>query len=521
MDMKRILQAMDGVTNKPVEGVDSMAKFLRTVTEAEINQPTVPSQPQAPTPPTAPAAPTAPTAPAQPQVDPAHYQVPSVDFLKKNYKQPYLVIHGAQPSESDPQKIGGWQVGSDFDDLMMALNGSYYQARKADPNFKQPGFVKDDWELVQRMLGTPEGKEYAIDQAIGLSDINDTSPEAQFNRDQHHEFEKQANARFMQQPDGVVTPGWKYDQKLGMTPAQAALQAQKTQPAPVQEGMDKFLSIVKKNDVSILNEGANPHKVSLPVQMAMQHYQQCEPSTTSSNKTSLLKKYFHEVENEVNEQAKAKRHLVNQYASVIAERVMNKQSKNKILKEESEEESERRRFPHYYKHKDHTVFRVPDESNPNGYRDVQPEDDEWDSIYQQEFPDQPLPKETGGFYIGKHPLVKGPEDHDQDVAEMAIRYNPEDPNNPELFGHDKANPMHLKDRIAQARAQLKELAQLADSNELIVWEKITRLSKGGMFMGLEQNLEQIRHGISELVKARKTGKQFPPKARGDIDKNIG
>jgi len=511
MDMKRILQAMDGVTNKPVEGVDSMAKFLRTVTEAEINPPTAPTPPVAPT--------QAPTAPAQPQVDPAHYQVPSVDFLKKNYKQPYLVIHGAHPSETDPQKISAWEQGSDFDELMMALNGSYYQARKADPNYKQPGFVKDDWELVQRMLGTPEGKEYAIDQAIGLSDINDTSPEAQFNRDQHHEFEKQANARFMQQPDGVVTPGWKYDQKLGMTPAQAALQAQKAQPAPVQESMDKFLSIIKKNDVSILNEGANPHKVSLPVQMAMQHYQHAD--STTSSEPSLLKKYFHEVENEIQEQAQAKRQLVNQYASVIAERVMKKQSKNKVLNEdESDDESERSRFPHYYKHKERTIFRIPDESNPNGYRDVQPEDDEWDSIYQQEF-DMPSPKEKGGFYIGNHPLVKGSDDNDQDVAEMAIRYNPEDPNNPELFGHDKANPMHLKDRIAQARAQLKELAQLADSNELIVWEKITRLSKGGMFMGLEQNLEQIRHGISELVKARKTGKQFPPKARGGIDKNIG
>jgi hypothetical protein len=307
-----------------------------------------------------------------------------------------------------------------------------------------------------------------------------------------------------------------------MTPAQAALQAQKAQqPATVQESMDKFLSIVRKNDVSILNEGANPHKVALPVQMAMQHYQQAESSTTSST-PSLLKKYFHEVESEVNEQAQAKRQLVNQYASVIAERVMKKQSKNKVLNEdESDDESERRRFPHYYKHKERTIFRIPDESNPNGYRDVQPENDEWDSIYQQEFPDYPLPKDTGGFYIGNHPLVKGSDDNDQDVGEMAIQYNPEDPNNPRLVGHDKANPMHLKDRIAQARAQLKELAQLADSNELVVWEKITRLSKGGMFMGLEQNLEQIRHGISELVQARKTGKQFPPKARGAIDKKIG
>jgi hypothetical protein len=89
------------------------------------------------------------------------------------------------------------------------------------------------------MLGTPEGREYAIDTKIGLSSIHDKSPDAEFNRDQHKEFEKQANARFMQQPDGVVTPGWKYDQKLGMTPAQAELQKQKSQqPATALEGYE-------------------------------------------------------------------------------------------------------------------------------------------------------------------------------------------------------------------------------------------------------------------------------------------
>ena len=178
-------------------------------------------------------------APAQPQVDPANYKVPSVDFFKKNYKHPADVIDGAYRSETDPSRIGGWQGGSDFADLMMALSGYYYQARQADPNFKQPAFVKDDWELIQRMLGTPEGKEYAIDQSIGLSNIDDKSPDAEFNRAQHKEFEKQANARFMQQPDGVVTPGWKYDQKLGMTPAQAELQKQKA--ALVKESADDKL----------------------------------------------------------------------------------------------------------------------------------------------------------------------------------------------------------------------------------------------------------------------------------------
>lgn len=92
-----------------------------------------------------------------------------------------------------------------------------------------------------------------------------------------------------------------------------------------------------------------------------------------------------------------------------------------------------------------------------------------------------------------------------------------DPNDPTIYGHAKANPMSLKGRIQQARNQLQELAQLAESDDLVVWEKITRLSKGGMFMGLEQNLEQIRHGIAELAAKRKQGGVA---SRG-IDKNIG
>ena len=92
-----------------------------------------------------------------------------------------------------------------------------------------------------------------------------------------------------------------------------------------------------------------------------------------------------------------------------------------------------------------------------------------------------------------------------------------DPNDPVVHGHEKANPMSLKGRIVQARNQLKELAQLAESDDLVAWEKITRLAKGGMFMGLEQNLEQIRHGIDQLAAKRKQGGVA---SRG-IDKNIG
>jgi len=103
-----------------------------------------------------------------------------------------------------------------------------------------------------------------------------------------------------------------------------------------------------------------------------------------------------------------------------------------------------------------------------------------------------------------------------DLLETPIA-STDDPNDPMIHNHEKANAMTLKGRIMQARGQLKELAKLADSNELVAWEQITKLAKGGMFMGLEQNLEQIRHGIEELANKRKKGGTA---SRG-IDKNIG
>jgi hypothetical protein len=197
-----------------------------------------------------------------------------------------------------------------------------------------------------------------------------------------------------------------------------------------------------------LNEGANPHKVALPVQMAMQHYQQVA-TTPIVEKKSSIKTFFKEVQLEAEEEQLAKRQLRNQYAQTIAERV--------LMKENT------------------------------------------------------VPGHTAGFKPGPGPGIQSA------VAEAPIAMDPTNANNPLVHSHEKANAMHLKDRIAMARAQLRELAQLSESNELVVWERITRLSKGGMFMGLEQNLEQIRHGITELANKRKQGGVA---SRG-IDKNIG
>ena len=117
--------------------------------------------------------------------------------------------------------------------------------------------------------------------------------------------------------------------------------------------------------------------------------------------------------------------------------------------------------------------------------------------------------------LGKDGLYY-PAPKTESVSEAPIAAT-DDPNNPEIYGHEKANPMTLKGRIMSARAQLKELAELADSDDLAAWERITQLHKGGMFMGLAQNLEQIRHGIEELAAKRKKGGVA---SRG-IDKGIG
>ena len=103
------------------------------------------------------------------------------------------------------------------------------------------------------------------------------------------------------------------------------------------------------------------------------------------------------------------------------------------------------------------------------------------------------------------------------VDETPIEMDPTEPNNPLIHGHQKANSMRLTDRIRVTRSQLKELAELADRNDLLAWEEICKKAKGGLFMGLEQNLEQIRHGLEQLAAKRRQG---GINSRG-IDKNIG
>jgi hypothetical protein len=107
-----------------------------------------------------------------------------------------------------------------------------------------------------------------------------------------------------------------------------AMDGVSTKPVEGASDMSKFMSIV--------TEGANPHKVALPVQMAMQHYS--KPVGKKQPKTSMIGKYFAEAEEAINAKQEEKKTHLRQYASMIAERVRLKESKS--VKKQVNEENE-------------------------------------------------------------------------------------------------------------------------------------------------------------------------------------
>ncbi len=276
-----------------------------------------------------------------------------------------------------------------------------------------------------------------------------------------------------------------------------ALDGASTKPVEGASDMAKFLKAVDtSSSEQTLTEGSNPHKVALPVQMAMQHYQQ--PVTEKKqSKTSLISKYFVEAEETIFQAKEERRQLINQYASTIAQRVMMKES---ALKDKEDLQAKRK-----------ALQDIQLDPNTSKDPDLKKELVRRKHDLEKEAKAKKLDEageagwgRTGMAGVGLQPIEEVPIEPSGD------------PNDPTIYGHAKANPMSLKGRIMQARAQLKELAQMAESDDLATWQHICKLAKGGMFMGLEQNLEQVRHGIAELAAKRKKGGVA---SRG-IDKNI-
>lgn len=111
---------------------------------------------------------------------------------------------------------------------------------------------------------------------------------------------------------------------------------------------------------------------------------------------------------------------------------------------------------------------------------------------------------TIGNYVVVAPMTGQPQDKttqgEGQVKEAPIEMDPQDPMNPMIYGHDKANPAQLKYRMNRASRQLADLAAQAQNASAGEWETITKL-----FKELSMNIEQIRHGLEELKKVRSRG----------------
>ena len=318
-----------------------------------------------------------------------------------------------------------------------------------------------------------------------------------------------------------------------------------TKPVVDAGDMSKFLSVIDKNDVEILMEGS-PHKVSLPVQMAMQHYQKPQEEEKQLihkpvGRDTTIGKYFHRVEEELAEESARKRQLINQYASTIAERVRLKEGKKDRLEQTAKQRAvqeldlDHRTYQNSY---GHHGFELDERSvsqaqartmaaaahNPEFAKKVGIKQTVAKEFNRADTGKKlnTLPKrvkkgkpvnenEIPDHTIGFTPGPGGPGIQSA-VAEAPLDFDKENPTASTIHSHQGVNPASIEARIMRARGQLRELAKSAESDNLVVWESIA-----SHFPELAMNIEQIRHGIEELAKIRKGG----GRRVHNIDKNIG
>jgi hypothetical protein len=113
-----------------------------------------------------------------------------------------------------------------------------------------------------------------------------------------------------------------------------ALDTASTKPVEGSNDIKKFLSVV--------TEGSNPHKVALPVQMAMQHYAEpvvAQPKPIKEVKkaamSSMLYQYYGQAEKQMAETASQKKEVISEQARIIADRVLAKENRVDELSKET------------------------------------------------------------------------------------------------------------------------------------------------------------------------------------------
>ena len=237
MDMKKILQALDSVATKPVEGVDSMAKFLRVVKEADLNQPGT--------------------------------------LTEEPMKSPEQIKYNQLRAQWD-----GYQAMSDSGPNTFVSKDPAHDAKLQTIPVELAKMV-----AALKAKGIDAEAEY---DAIGGS--------------------KQASVDINQM--------YKDEPEAKQTPA-------------VQETMNKFLSIMDKNNVDILKEGQGPlNRLTQAESIAVYHSEPVVTRETITSpvlnvavgaKPSMIGKYFKTVEQEFAESADRTKQKATKLASKVIE----------------------------------------------------------------------------------------------------------------------------------------------------------------------------------------------------------
>jgi len=299
--MKKILQALDTASTKPVEGSGAMAKFVRVVKEANLNQPAV-----------------LPTAPK--------FSITQTSYDSLNEPPDFTVTNIEQGSE-------------------VASFNSEQEARAYVAQQDPAGAPQTTLHQMQSTTTAPEANPTAVPQEpvaeeFGMRKLLAIISEGPTNGPEY-EYQLKALQNLLtaeQEPWKQNLTKWRINnlQTNGVTSFKTDYSknaAGVTIPTKV-VGSDAWVkanpNLLKKlprecQPPIAIHEGANPHKVALPVQMAMQHYQKVEKAAI--RKDRLIDKYFTEADAAITQRKAEKRAVINQYASVIAERVMMKESK--------------------------------------------------------------------------------------------------------------------------------------------------------------------------------------------------
>jgi hypothetical protein len=100
----------------------------------------------------------------------------------------------------------------------------------------------------------------------------------------------------------------------------------------------------------------------------------------------------------------------------------------------------------------------------------------------------------------KSKVAKKKKEPAESLDEAPIELDRDEPMNPMIYGHEKANPAKLKYRMSRAAGQLKDLASRVDNATPYDWQTMAQ-----QFEELKMNMEQIRHALEELSKIKSKG----------------